>query len=406
MTQQLACNFDEASGAVLDLSGAGHGFALNNGLKRVTGHSGASGLSKLGGAGTMGVVADPSFISSAAWTVMFWLQNPGNGTWLFRFYNTVADTGHGLLILSGSLRLRLRTAAGANVEVTTTTPPNDNSWHHYAITYDGSVGKLYVDAVLIATTSTVATPAAINRIDFLEATLDNFATDDLRIYDTALDLATITTLKGTSPPDSSGSTGTLDASLSGLSVAMSGTASSAATFDAPLSGLTVAMAGTASSTATLDPAVSGLALSGAGQASSTGGLDVPISGVSLAVSGQADSFGTFDSSLSGLDLSVSGSAEAFGALDAALPGPALSLDAQASADGSLGMALSGPSLALSGGLVGTGALTLVLGSPTLVLRQEGAFRVPDIGPSVQPPLVYTGPPQQEPLVLSGLPQAG
>jgi hypothetical protein len=132
---------------------------------------------------------------------MFWQQNPGNGVWWLRLYNTAADTGSGFLNVGGTLRLRIRTAAGSNVETTTSPPAADNSWHHYAATYDGTNGRFYLDGTLIGTTGTASSPATINRIDIAEHTVAAFAMDDVRIYDEALDQATIATLMDTPVTD-------------------------------------------------------------------------------------------------------------------------------------------------------------------------------------------------------------
>jgi large repetitive protein len=128
---------------------------------------------------------------------MFWQKNPGNGVWWMRLYNTAADTGHGFLNIGGTLRLRVRTAAGANVETATSPPLQDESWKHYAGTYDGSVGRFYLDGALIGTTGSASGPAAINRIDIAGHTLNNFAMDDVRIYDNVLSQSEIATLKDT-----------------------------------------------------------------------------------------------------------------------------------------------------------------------------------------------------------------
>lgn len=299
MTRQLACNFDEASGAVVDHSGQGHGFALNNSLSRTvagggvdatTGTASATGkgLTRLGGAGTMGLITSSPFVTSAAWTVSFWQKNPGNGIWWFRLYNTGLDSGSGVLNVGGTLRARIKTAAGANVEVSVAPPAADNSWHHYAVTYDGSVGRFYIDGALVGTTAAVPSPAAIDRIDIIEHTLDNFAMDDVRIDDVALDLAAINA--------------DMDTPVEAESV---------------VSGVLVLALGSSS-----------LALTG--QAGSTGGLDLGLSAPALALLGDAHANGQLGASLHGPTVALSGTASATGTLGLALGGPVLSLGQQAS----------------------------------------------------------------------------
>lgn len=193
MALLAAYSFDEASGAFLDASGNGRNWTANlNAARTATGHTNG-GLTKTGTG--LPVVASPSFVGTSAWTFMFWQLGLGDAVWWLRLYNNAAGTGSGILLLGGTLRLRLRKTS--NTEATIT-PPAGGGWHHYAATYDGSVGRLYVDGTLSATTATVAAPlAAVDVIDMAEWTQNNTFLDDLRFYDTALDQATIATLRDT-----------------------------------------------------------------------------------------------------------------------------------------------------------------------------------------------------------------
>lgn len=262
MTRQLACNFDEASGDIVDYSGQSHDFALNNSLVRTAAGGGVDattgadsatgkGLTRLGGAGSMGLVTSSPFITSAAWTISFWQKNPGNGIWWFRLYNVGLDSGSGILNVGGTLRARIKTAAGANVEVSTAPPAADNSWHYYAATYDGNVGRFYIDAALIGTTASVPSPAAIDRIDIAEHTLDNFSMDDVRIDDVALSLAEIAELMDAPVEAETTVTGLLELALGPSSFALLGQASSVAQAELSLAAPVTALAGTASATASL-----------------------------------------------------------------------------------------------------------------------------------------------------------
>lgn len=195
MALLAAFSFDEASGAVLDYSGNGRDWTLNNNAARsATGHTNG-GLTKTGA--LLPVVASPAFVGTSAWTMMFWRQGLGDSPWWCRLFNTAADTGSGILLLSGNLNVRIRTTGGSNIQASAGAPV-DGAWHHYAATYDGTVGRLYVDATLAATTASATAPtAAVDRIDIAEHTLGNAFTDDLRFHDEALDQATITTLMNT-----------------------------------------------------------------------------------------------------------------------------------------------------------------------------------------------------------------
>lgn len=197
MTLLAAFSFDETTGDVLDHSGNGRDWTLNNGaIRSATGHT-LGGLTKNGT--SMPVVASPSYVGSSVWSFMFWRRGLGNAVWWLRLYNSAADTGSGILDTGGGslFRLRLRTTSG-NVETTTISAPGDGLWHHYAGTYDGANGRLYIDGVLVGTTGTATAPlAGVDRIDMMEFSLDDAFVDDLRFYDETLDQATIESLMNT-----------------------------------------------------------------------------------------------------------------------------------------------------------------------------------------------------------------
>lgn len=174
-------NFDESSGDVLDRSGNGNNFALNNNLIRsVTGHTNG-GVSK-NNVG-MPVVKNTTLFTGDNWSFMFWQQGTASsGTWWIRNYNNADDTGSGLLNLGG-LRIRIR-KSGSNFQSDPVAIPSDGLFHHYACTYDGTVGKVYIDATLVGTTPTAVAPiASIDRIDMMEFSVNNTFVDDLRFFD-------------------------------------------------------------------------------------------------------------------------------------------------------------------------------------------------------------------------------
>lgn len=216
MALLAAYSFDEAGGKVTDYSGNGRDWTLNNNAVRSeTGHT-AGGITK-DGVGLPVVVASPSFVGSNAWSFMFWQQGLGNAVWWLRLYNSSADTGSGLLDIEGDFRLRLRTAGGSNVETPFMSLPSDGGWHHYAGTYDGTVGRVYVDGVLQGTTDPAPAPLAqVDHIDMMEFTLSNAFRDDLRFFDDALDATAITTWMNTPVTETAVEdiTGALDATVS------------------------------------------------------------------------------------------------------------------------------------------------------------------------------------------------
>jgi hypothetical protein len=195
MALLAAYSFDEASGDVLDYSGNSRNWTLNTGAQRTASGHTASGLTKIGAG--LATVANPAFGQTTARTFMFWLQGAGNGVWVARWYIVGDDTGSwGLYILGGNVNLRVR-KGGSNTNITVAFPA-DGLWHHYAGTYDGTNSRLYLDGTLVATSGTVTAPLdTADRIDLLETSLTTQTMDDLRIYDQALDQATIATLMAT-----------------------------------------------------------------------------------------------------------------------------------------------------------------------------------------------------------------
>lgn len=197
VTPVASYSFDESDGDVLDRSGHGRDFALNNNLVRsATGHSNF-GVSK--SATGMPVVANPSFITGdSSWTVMFWQKGTAaTGTWWLRLYNNAADTGSGILNLGG-LQVRVR-KGGTNFASTPVTLPSDGLWHHYSATYDGNFGRLYIDANLVGTTGAAGSPLDdIDRIDMMEfSVLGESFVDDLRFFDIELSDEQIETFMNT-----------------------------------------------------------------------------------------------------------------------------------------------------------------------------------------------------------------
>jgi hypothetical protein len=178
MAYELGCNFDEASGDVLDYSGNGRDFALNNSALRVVDGHTAQGISKNA---TGFCVFHSAPLTSNLKAFAFWLKGIGNQVWWYREYIAGDDTGvFGLYHIGGTLFLRLR-KGGVNTN-TTVAMPGDGLYHHYCGTYDGTNGRLYIDGVLVATSVAVTAPLdAYNYHDGLETSDTTQVMDDLRI---------------------------------------------------------------------------------------------------------------------------------------------------------------------------------------------------------------------------------
>lgn len=195
MTLLAAYNFDEASGAVLDASGNGRSFTLTGSTVRTSAGHTAQGLTQ----NVAEVQLGPALtgLQTADRTLMAWVQETTAATgWVVEMYQTGIGSGAwGILFLSSQWHIQARNAAG--LVRATVARPADNLYHHVAGTYDGTNVRLYLDGVLAATTalaSPLRTDADVFR--FVDTTSSKVTVDDVRIYDTALDAATITTLMG------------------------------------------------------------------------------------------------------------------------------------------------------------------------------------------------------------------
>lgn len=186
MFQPIASfSFDEISGDILDHSGHARDFTSNNNL--VTQSTGQNNFGVTKNDVGMPVIASPSFVTSDYWTIMFSQKGIADtGTWWVRLYNNSEDTGHGILNLGGGLRVRIR-KDGSSIQSDPVDIPDDDGWHHYTITYDGTNAKLYIDGILVGITGTAALPIATHdHIDMMEFSVANTFVDNMRFFDADL----------------------------------------------------------------------------------------------------------------------------------------------------------------------------------------------------------------------------
>lgn len=193
MTLLAAYNFDEASGAVVDVTGNGHGFTPVGNTVRTAGGAGHTdkGLNQT----TSSTDAGPGvFGLSANRTMMMWIKSTASVT-DGRVFETVAssDTNSIWEFLFRDTAWHLQAWNGATFARATTTRPTDSAWHHLAGTYDGTNLRLYLDATLVATTA-LASPlrtdgTSVNVFHTCPTTI----IDDARFYDVTLTQAQIAT---------------------------------------------------------------------------------------------------------------------------------------------------------------------------------------------------------------------
>lgn len=201
MTLLLAWSFDEASGAVIDQSGNGRGFSLSAGTVRTSAGGGytyggtlpaSKGLTQ-----TSAVIqAGPAItgLNSTSRTMEAWIKLSAAGTyWGMEYHQAANDTGvWGWLYLSSVFRFRAKNSANALFEVTLT--PDHGNWHHLAATHDGTTLKCYRDGVLVGSGLSMAFPVwTADDIRVIDQGSTNLTLKDVRVYDTVLSAAQITT---------------------------------------------------------------------------------------------------------------------------------------------------------------------------------------------------------------------
>lgn len=207
MTAPLAAyNCDEASGAVLDISGNGHDFTLSGTSVRTADGGGRHGKGLTQSDTT--IDAGPAlFGMTAERTLMLDLKTTAGFTgWIWEYHDNTNDTGRwGMLCLDGNLGFRGTNISGATGHARIARP-TDDAWHNWAGTYDGAAVRLYLDGVLA---DTRALPdGLINDADVLRLFTSAGSAqviDNIRVFGAALSGAQVAALAGTPvvPPSAS-----------------------------------------------------------------------------------------------------------------------------------------------------------------------------------------------------------
>lgn len=183
MALVAAWHFDEASGNALDVSGNGRHITT---ITRTTGYNGSGArlatIATLTG-GTMGP------FETAQRSFTFWAR-PAATVYGMRWQvDSLTSAAWGFGWYSGQTMLQSR---GDNGLVRAFgAPPDGTSWYHYAGTYDGANIRLYINRSLVATQAQTGLLLAADRLEILSEGSTNWSTDNLRIYDTAIDQAQI-----------------------------------------------------------------------------------------------------------------------------------------------------------------------------------------------------------------------
>lgn len=312
MTLLLAWNADEASGDALDKSGNGRNLSFtSNNVSRVTGHTN-TGLQQTSAGTTLGPAVAPLLTSTR--TMMCWFKlNSAVNSWALEFYRSTSmpspnDTGvWGILCLSSVLHFRAKDPSNTAFDVNL--PSNLGAWHHIAATFDGSKLWVYYDGTLVNTGGTTITAGLWSSADtfrVFDQSGSSMTIDDVRLYDTALDQATISTLMG-QPVTDPAVTGTIAANLPAMTGSIAGDAVASAVLTATLPSLTGAETGNVTVGGTLagvlpavQGAITGDAVAAAQLAGALPALQASFAGDIAAVSGQlAGQLGAITSSFAG-----------------------------------------------------------------------------------------------------------
>ncbi|WP_027930702.1 LamG domain-containing protein [Amycolatopsis thermoflava] len=197
MALLAAWSFDESGLTVVDYSGNGRSFTLNDYVQRVEdGHTNL-GLQSNGG----GAVPLPDFGETASRSVMFWVREPvGFSSEHFIITWDVPSVGSawGIDLVNGTPpKLRLYGRNASTVAYAEVDYPDDGEFHHVAGTYDQNFLRLYLDGVLAGTTALTGPLRTDSDPPKLFTGFTTATIDCGRVYDTALDITSVRAAKDT-----------------------------------------------------------------------------------------------------------------------------------------------------------------------------------------------------------------
>ncbi|HEX9048119.1 MAG TPA: LamG-like jellyroll fold domain-containing protein, partial [Verrucomicrobiae bacterium] len=204
---QAYLKFDESSGTnAADSTGNGWNGTLFNAPTWVAGYSNnAVNLSSSSSQYVTlpaGVVSTLPNITIAAWvnlaTVANWNRIFDFGTGTGNYMELTPQNGN-----NGKVRFAITTSGSGNEQqINSSSTLSLNTWHHVAVTINGSVGVLYVDGVAVGTNSSMTlnptslgntTQNYIGKSQFSDPYL-NGQVDEFRIYSSALTAGEVATL--------------------------------------------------------------------------------------------------------------------------------------------------------------------------------------------------------------------
>lgn len=350
MTLLAAYSFDTDGS---DATGNGHGFTLGAGLTLQTGHTNTG----LRHESTAADSAGPAiFGQTAQRTLMCWVKRTSNSVdgWIVEMKDGGGNTGvWGFLFTSGNVQARTKNPS-STVFTVQTTQPTVNVWYHIAMTFDGTKLHLYINGTEVGTGTTVTGGALITSatiFPFMDTVGTETVIDDVRIYDTALSGAQITTDMNTPVSAGSTNTGTIAATFSSMTAAMAATSKVTGSVSGSMSSVTATAAGIAKATGSVAGTMAGTTASFAG----TGKVSAALSGVTSGVSAAFSALGRVNGVLSGVFSAMTaafsaGPAPASGVLDGTMAPVDASFSGLAKASGVINGTFAVPVFAGTGGV--------------------------------------------------------
>jgi hypothetical protein len=200
-----AWGFNEATGtSARDSTGRGNTLTVDAGMTWPAGRIAATCLGNGGSAGS----AHASWnIANVNVTLMGWARphdlTAGTSVPLFGIWDgtTIATSTEVAIfaqrsnfstsnVLQGNVRV-----GGGLIAVNDTAPPTLNTWVHLALTFNGTILRLYKDAVEVATASITGSILPVSANFLVAPNPSNVDVDDIRIFSTALTAAEIANFK-------------------------------------------------------------------------------------------------------------------------------------------------------------------------------------------------------------------
>lgn len=316
MAQVAAYALDEGTGlTAADASGGGHILTLTNATWTASGHTNAA-LTNT--AADTGALATVPAITTAV-TLMCWVKPldlaAGSTHMAAGIFQAGGSTDIALFTQRGSfgtanvLQADIRIGGGL-VACNGTSALTVGTWAHVAVTFDGANIKLYRNGVLettVANTGAISLGTAFYVAGALAtASVDSdVVVDDVRLYDTALDVTTIATLRdtpvgGAAAVNGSGVVTAASASVTGAGAVVVAGSGSAAALGAAVLGagaVVVSGAGGAAATSVTGAGAGAVLVSGGGAVSATsasaaGGAVALVTGSGVLVVTNAVTLGT------------------------------------------------------------------------------------------------------------------